>query len=51
MPLSSVSPPAFSFAPSVTLVMNERTPRRLIGIVAFGAVPAGTQAHALSGMR
>ncbi len=50
MPLSLVRP-AFSLAPSVTLVMKERTVKRLIGIVAFGAVPGSTQLQSLSGMR
>jgi DMSO/TMAO reductase YedYZ molybdopterin-dependent catalytic subunit len=43
--------PDFSFVPLATLVMNERTVKRLIGTVAFGAVPGSTQAHSLSGMR
>jgi hypothetical protein len=50
IPLSDVVP-AFSFAPSATLVMKERTSKRLIGIVAFGAVPGSTQAHGVSGIR
>ena len=51
MPFSIGRCPAFSLAPSATLVMKERTLKRLIGIVAFGAVPGSTQAQALSGMR
>ena len=50
MPFSVVVP-AFSLAPSATLVMKERTLKRLIGIVAFGAVPGSTQAHGVSGIR
>ena len=43
--------PGFSLAPSVTLVMNERTVKRLIGIVAFGAVPGSTLLFGVSGIR
>src|SRR3569623_252838 len=50
MPLR-VRSPDFSFVPFATLVLNERTVKRLIGTVAFGAVPGSTQAHSLSGMR
>ena len=48
---SIVVPPGFSFAPSVTLVMKERTVKRLIGIVAFGAVPGSMHPHGVSGIR
>jgi hypothetical protein len=47
----SLTLPAFSFAPSATLVTKERTVKRLIGIVAFGPVPGSTQWHGVSGMR
>ena len=50
MPRSMVRP-AFSLAPSATLVMNERTVKRLIGIVAFGAVPGSTALFGVSGIR
>ena len=43
--------PGFTFAPSATLVMNERTSKRLIGIVAFGAVPGSTLLLGVSGIR
>src|SRR4051794_6360069 len=43
--------PGFNLAPSARLVMNERTVKRLIGIVAFGAVPGSTQLHGVSGIR
>ena len=43
--------PDFSLAPSATLVMNERTVKRLIGMVDFGAVPGSTHPHAVSGIR
>src|SRR3954447_19174043 len=41
----------FSFAPSLMLVTKERTVKRLIGMVDFGAVPGSTQWQSLSGMR
>ena len=47
----SVVEPGFSLAPSVTLVMKERTVKRLIGIVAFGAVPGSTALLGVSGIR
>src|SRR5579872_5986238 len=42
---------AFRRASSITLVMNERTVKRLIGMVAFGAEPGSTQLHGVSGIR
>jgi len=48
MPLRQRLAP-FSFAPSVTLVLNERTSRAVNRDVAFGAVPGGTQGTRLSG--
>ncbi len=51
MPRTASGLPAFTRAPSLTDVMNERTLKRPIGRVAAGAVPGSTHAHALSGMR
>jgi hypothetical protein len=39
------------FCAMVTLVMKERTVKRLIGIVAFGAVPGSMHPHGVSGIR
>ena len=50
MPFSIVLP-GFSLAPSARLVMKERTVKRPIGIVAFGAVPGSTQLQGVSGIR
>ena len=50
MPFSVVSP-GFQLGAVATLVMNERTVKRLIGIVAFGAVPGSTLLLGVSGIR
>src|SRR4029450_10786706 len=47
----SIVVPGRSFEPSRTLVIKERTVKRLIGIVALGAVPGSTQPHGVSGIR
>src|SRR5689334_5784953 len=51
MPRTFVSAPAFTFCPSVRLVINERTLYRVMGLVFFGVVPGSMQAQALSGTR